>query len=227
MLKVRYKSDSAIEAGVDEAGRGCLWGPLYAAAVIWPPEEEWLDEHREIAPKIKDSKKLSAKKREQLAEAIQALAIDFGVGSVSPKEIDDGGMSYANRLAFTRALDSLTVTPDRVLLDGILPLWSNQLTERTIQEQETIPEGDANYIPIAAASILAKTARDFVVAEWVKKDPTLESNYSIGSSKGYGTEKHRKGILEHGKHAQHRNLFLRKLLGNVQVKDDDCLIEDS
>jgi ribonuclease HII len=227
MLKTRFKEDMRIEAGVDEAGRGCLWGPLFAATVIWPPEEEWLEEHREFAPQIKDSKKLSAKKRERLAEAIQALAIDFGIGSVSAEEIDSGGMSYANRLAFTRALDTLTVTPDRVLIDGILPLWPNQLTERQIQEQETIPEGDAQYIPIAAASILAKTTRDSIVAEWVAKDPTLETNYSIGSSKGYGTEKHRRGILEHGKHREHRNLFLRKLLGQVTTQDDDCLITDS
>lgn len=227
MLKVRFKSDSAIEAGIDEAGRGCLWGPLYASAVIWPPEEEWLEEHREISPFIKDSKKLSAKKRENLADAIKGLAIDYGIGSVSPQEIDSGGMSYANRLAFTRALDQLSVSPDRILVDGVLPLWPNQLTERKIQEQQTIPEGDAQYIPIAAASILAKTTRDAIVAEWVKKEPVLESNYSIGSSKGYGTEKHRRGILEHGKHAEHRNLFLRKLLGTTQVNDDDCLIEDS
>ena len=227
MLKARFKQDNAIEAGIDEAGRGCLWGPLYAAAVIWPPEEEWLDEHREIAPQIKDSKKLSAKKRAMLADAIQALAIDYGIGSVSSQEIDSGGMSYANRLAFTRAIDQLTVAPDRVIIDGTLPLWQNQLNERNIQEQETIVEGDAQYIPIAAASILAKESRDAIVARWIEKEPILELNYSIGSSKGYGTEKHRKGILEHGKHSEHRNLFLRKLLGSVQVNDDECLITDS
>jgi ribonuclease HII len=222
-LQVRYTTDTLIEAGIDEAGRGCLWGPLYAAAVIWPPEEEWLEDHRIIAPQIKDSKKLSAKKRFALAQAIRDLAMDTGIGIVTPAEIDSYGMSYANKLAFQRALDSLLIPPDRILLDGILSLDAAQLETRKIQSQQTIVDGDALYLPIAAASILAKEARDSSVKDSVEKDPMLETNYSIGSSKGYGTEKHRKGILEHGKHAQHRNLFLRKLLGNRS----DCLISDT
>lgn len=223
MLSIRYTSDTFLEAGVDEAGRGCLWGRMYAAAVLWPPEEEWLEEHREIAPQIKDSKKLSAKKRAMLAEAIQALAIDYGIGYVTPQEIDYYGMTAANKLAFRRALDQLTVSPDRLLIDGILQLDSHHLAERNIQSQYTIVDGDAKYLPIAAASILAKEARDSYVAEQVLKESLLETNYSIGSSKGYGTEKHRKGILTHGKHTEHRNLFLRKLLG----ESSDCLITDS
>jgi ribonuclease HII len=221
-LQVRYKPDTLIEAGIDEAGRGCLWGPLYAAVVIWPPEDDWLDEHRSLAPQIKDSKKLSAKKRERLAESIKDLAMDTAIGIVTPEEIDSFGMSYANKLAFQRALDGLLIPPDRILLDGILSLDSEQVRIRNIQEQQTIVDGDALYLPIAAASILAKEARDSYVKTCVEKEPSLETNYSIGSSKGYGTEKHRKGILAHGKHTQHRNLFLRKLLGSKT----DCLIED-
>ena len=221
-LHVRYLADSLLEAGVDEAGRGCLWGPLYAAAVLWPPEDHWLDEHAEIAPEIQDSKKLTPKKRKQLAEAIRALAIDFGIGIVTPQEIDSFGMTIANKLAFQRAIDNLSVVPDRLLLDGILPLEKDSLSSRNIQSQVTLVDGDAVYLPIAAASILAKEARDSYVEETVNKHPELETNYSIGSSKGYGTEKHRKGILEHGKHTEHRNLFLRKLLGNTS----DCLIQD-
>ncbi len=80
MLKTRYQNDQLIEMGIDEAGRGCLWGPMYAAAVIWAPEDEWTEEHREIAPQIKDSKKLSEKKRDYVATAIQSLALDYGVG---------------------------------------------------------------------------------------------------------------------------------------------------
>jgi ribonuclease HII len=223
MLTVRHTKDTLLEAGVDEAGRGCLWGPLYAAAVLWPPEEDWLEEHTCIAPQIKDSKKLSAKKREALADAIQALAIDYGIGIVTPQEIDSFGMSAANRLAFTRALDQLSVTPDRLLIDGCLPLYQEDLTRRSIQIQHTVVEGDGTYLPIAAASILAKEARDRYVTDYVVKEPILELNYSIGSSKGYGTEKHRKGILTHGKHSEHRNLFLRKLLGQTS----DCLITDT
>ena len=223
-LQVRFKSDTKLEAGVDEAGRGCLWGPLYAAAVIWPPEDDWLEEHREIAPSIKDSKKLSAKKRAKIAEQIKNLAIDSGVGCVTAKEIDESGMTFANRLAFVRALESLSVPVDRALIDGCLPLRLDQLESLKIEEQETIVEGDATYLPIAAASILAKESRDTVVEEWVKKEPALQTDYNIGSCKGYGTEKHRKAILEKGMHVQHRRLFLRKLL-NLTMSD--CLISDT
>jgi ribonuclease HII len=211
---------------VDEAGRGCLWGSLYAAAVLWPPEEEWLEEHREIAPNIKDSKKLSAKKRTILAEQIKALAMDSGIGCVTAQEIDNGGMSYANRLAFVRALQNLTVQPDRILLDGCLRLWDAQLLEIGASEQEDIVDGDALYLSIAAASILAKEARDSYVQTVVQLHPELETNYALGQNKGYGTEKHRKGILQHGTHKDHRNLFLRKLLGTKQQQQPACLISD-
>jgi ribonuclease HII len=222
-LQVRFRDDLKLEAGVDEAGRGCLWGPLYAAAVIWPPEEDWLDEHREIAPSIKDSKKISAKKRKQLATRIQNAAIDYGIGAVSAKEIDQTGMSFANRLAFQRAIEELSVPVERVLIDGCLPFKQEQIEMLKIDEQETIVDGDATYLPIAAASIVAKEARDSIVEEWVSKEPDLQATYNIGSCKGYGTEKHRKAILEKGMHVEHRRLFLRKLL-NLTLSD--CLISD-
>lgn len=222
-LTVRFSKDTLIEAGVDEAGRGCLWGPLYAAAVIWPPEEDWLDEHKEIAPQIRDSKKLSAKKRHALADAIQALAIDVGIGIVTPQEIDSFGMTMANKVAFLRAIDQLQVVPDRLLVDGILSLNPEELVKRKIQVQETIVDGDALYLPIAAASIIAKEARDRYVEDYVEKNQDLEIKYNLRACKGYGTEKHRKGIVTHGKHELHRDLFLRKLLGNKS----DCLITDS
>lgn len=223
-LQVRFCDDNKLEAGVDEAGRGCLWGPLYAAAVIWPPEEDWLDEHREVAPFIKDSKKISAKKRKQIANQIQAAAIDYGIGSVSAKEIDQSGMTYANRLAFQRALEGLSVPIERAILDGCLPLREDQTNALKIEEQETVVDGDALYLPIAAASILAKEARDSIVEEWVSKEPDLQTTYNIGSCKGYGTEKHRNALKEKGMHPEHRRLFLRKLL-NISVSD--CLIADT
>jgi ribonuclease HII len=222
-LQVRFSDDTKLEAGVDEAGRGCLWGPLYAAAVIWPPEEDWLEEHREVAPKIKDSKKVSAKKRKQIAEQIKAAAIDYGIGSVSAKEIDQAGMTFANRLAFIRAIEGLSVPVERVLIDGCLPLKEEQLEMLKIEQQETIVEGDATYLPIAAASILAKEGRDAIVEEWVSKEPMLQTVYNIGSCKGYGTEKHRNAVKEKGMHVQHRRLFLRKLL---QLPSNECLISD-
>lgn len=209
-----------MEVGVDEAGRGCLWGSLFAGAVIWPPEEEWTEEYREISPQIKDSKKLTEKKRSRIYEAIQALAIDFGVGTVTAAEIDEHGMTFSNRLAFQRAIESLSVPVERALIDGILPLKEEQVVALGLEEQETIVEGDGEYLPIAAASILAKESRDRYVADWVSKHPALDEKYGIASSKGYGTAKHRKGILEHGMDADHRRLFLRKLFGQT------CLIED-
>lgn len=223
MLKVRMKNDTQIEAGIDEAGRGCLWGPLFAAAVIWPPEEEWIDEQREIAPQIKDSKKIAPKKRAKIAECIKSYAVDYGVGQVSAEEIDNLGMTRANRLAFLRATDNLSITPDRLLIDGTISLIKDDLDTRKIQSQEVIVDGDATYLSIAAASILAKEEHDAVVREWIAKEPDLQTKYHLESCKGYGTAAHRKGILENGRHKEHRNLFLRKLLGNTLQY---CLITD-
>jgi ribonuclease HII len=206
-LQVRFREDTKLEVGVDEAGRGCLWGPLYAAAVIWPPEEDWLEEHREIAPSIKDSKKLSAKKRKVLAEQIKAAAIDYGIGSVSAKEIDQGGMTFANRLAFVRALEGLSVPVDRVLIDGCLPLRSEQLESLKIDEQETIVDGDALYLPIAAASILAKVARDEYIEQMCVEYPELIEKYGLDSNKGYGSKQHMEGIKKHGITIWHRRSF--------------------
>ena len=197
-----------------------MWGRMYAGAVLWPPEEEWTDEYRELAPKIKDSKKIAPKRRAQIAKQIQALAIDCGTGYVEAEEIDEKGITYANRTAFQRALSSLSVTPDRVLVDGVLPLTIDQMGLLDIQEQEVIIDGDATYLPIAAASILAKEAHDDWLKAEIVKRPELETKWSLGSCKGYGTEKHRNGILEHGMDTFHRRLFLRKLFGTA------CIITD-
>ena len=221
MLKTRYQNDQLIEMGIDEAGRGCLWGPIYAAAVIWAPEDEWTEEHREIAPQIKDSKKLSEKKRDYVATAIQSLALDYGIGSVSAQEIDQNGMSYANRLAFKRAIDASSVIPDRVIVDGTLTIEKEWIREKGITESLTIVDGDAKYIPIAAASILAKTAHDQWVKDYLATHGDLEEKYNLLSSKGYGTEKHRAGILQYGAEQEHRRLFLRKLLNQTCVIQDD------
>jgi ribonuclease HII len=226
MLQVRYTKDDSLEMGVDEAGRGCLWGSLFAGAVIWPPEEEWLDEHREISPLIKDSKTVSKKKREILADAIESLAISSGVGQVSSEEIDRLGMTAANRLAFVRAIEANSVVPERLLIDGTLNLTDEQQKGFDVEESVTVVDGDALYLPIAAASILAKVSRDRWVAELVAQEPDLESKYSILSSKGYGTAKHRTGIQTHGVHREHRRLFLRKILGtSCLIEDEDALQE--
>lgn len=209
MLKSRYNEDMLIEAGIDEAGRGCLWGPLFAAAVIWLPESEWTEEHRTISEQIKDSKKLSHKKRAILRDAIENLAVDYSIGRVEAKEIDELGMTAANKLAFQRAIRGLAVEPDRLLIDGILALDSGK-------EEVVEPEADGKYIAVAAASILAKEAHDDIIEAFCMVDHTL-ANYDLMNCKGYGTKKHRDGIIQHGKDNQHRRLFLRKLLGEEHV----------
>jgi ribonuclease HII len=207
MLKARHTQDSKIEAGIDEAGRGSLWGPLCAAAVIWPPEESWTEEIRKLSEQIRDSKKVTPKRRAVLEPQIQAAAVAWAVGYVQPAEIDQFGMTKSNRLAFQRAISGLAVKPERLLIDGILTLPDAGV------EQIVEPKADGLYIAVAAASILAKEAHDRCIREAVAVDPSLETRYALESSKGYGTAKHRLGIQANGMHAQHRRLFLRTLLG--------------
>ena len=209
MLKTRYQNDECIEAGVDEVGRGCLWGPLVTGAVIWLPESEWSDDIRAVAEEIKDSKKLTDKKRKKLAHKIKEYALDTSVGIVEPHEIDEFGMSLSNQTAFARAVSNLTVEPDRLLVDGILPLQSKDWTK----EQHTIIDGDAQYLSIAAASIVAKVHRDTWVEEWCATNKELADRYGLLSSKGYGTAVHRNAVKQYGPQELHRRLFLRKILG--------------
>lgn len=205
MLKARYEQDGLVEVGVDEAGRGCLWGPLMAAAVEWPLEANWTDEIRTVSAQIKDSKKITPKRRAVLEAAIKQHALMWSVGRVEAAEIDRLGMTKANRLAFVRALQGLPRMPGRILVDGVL---STNYGPTEITEAQ----GDATYLAIAAASILAKEARDRVVKEMCDGDTTL-ARYDLLSSKGYGTLKHRTALKEYGMHGEHRKLFLRKLLG--------------
>jgi len=208
MLKSRHTADSKVEVGIDEAGRGCLWGPLIAAAVVWPEESQWTDEIRTISLKIKDSKKLSAKVRNTLETAIREHAVAWALGRVEAEEIDTLGMTRANRLAFERALAGLSVEPGRILIDGILGITVPNTVELVVEAK-----GDGTYLAIAAASILAKEGRDRIVKEQCDADSQLVEKYDILKSKGYGTAKHRAGVQEHGMHNSHRKLFLRKLLG--------------
>jgi ribonuclease HII len=213
MLKPRHTDDGKLEAGVDEAGRGCLWGPLVAAAVIWPAEVNWTTEVRTLATQVKDSKKVSAKRRAAMEGQIKAAAVGWGLGVVGADEIDRLGMTKANRLAFQRALEGLVVKPERVVIDGVLGLETGVLHVLGIREQKVEAHGDATYLAIAAASILAKEGRDRMVAEAVDANPVLQSSYGILNSKGYGTAVHRAAIQRHGMLEGHRRLFLRKLLG--------------
>jgi ribonuclease HII len=223
MLQPRYKDDALLEAGIDEAGRGCLWGPLIAAAVIWPAETTWTPEQRAVSEQIKDSKKVSPKKRRKLRAEIEKMAVAYAIGRVDAKEIDQIGMTVANKEAFHRAIKGLSTQPARLLIDGILSL-------ETTKEQVVEAEADNKYIAVAAASILAKEAHDDIVEAFCMADATLAENYDILKCKGYGTKKHRDGILKHGKDVQHRRLFLRKLLGEEHVcggnSDTYMFVED-
>lgn len=218
MLQIRHTNDDVIEVGIDEAGRGPLWGPLYAAAVVWVPQ--MTEEQAKIAPLIKDSKKLSEKRRIALAESIKNLALDWGVGSVTAAEIDSLGMTKSNQLAFVRALEKLSVEPARILIDGCLSIYD---APWSMVDQVVEPEADNKYLPVAAASILAKTEHDNWVKEFCALNENIAERYDLVKNKGYGTARHRAGILQWGEDTQHRKLFLRKLYEGQKTAGDSIL----
>lgn len=215
ILKVRFKDDESIEAGLDEAGRGCFWGPIMAGALIWPSESDWTPEHKAIVPEIRDSKKIAIKKRERIFEDIKRLAYAWGVGSVSAEEIDEKGISWANQEAFRRALNQLKVKPGRILVDGTLRISDY------VGEQHTVVDGDATYISIAGASILAKVSHDHWVKEYCKENPECEERYSLGSGHGYGTAKHREGLRTYGAHSLHRRTFIYNWVPQEEAEEKD------
>jgi ribonuclease HII len=228
MLKIRFQTDSKIEIGVDEAGRGPLWGPLMASAVILPEESRWSDSFKKLVPCIKDSKKLSAKKRELVAKELEEQCIAYGIGIVSASEIDTLGATRANQLAFRRAVKNLEdsskhLDEKRILIDGILPLNDKELGE----EVHTIINGDATYLSIAAASILAKVKHDTWVINWCKENLEDASKYDLLNCKGYGTARHREGILKYGYTDLHRRLYLRKLIPDIIVSRYHIIDEDT
>jgi ribonuclease HII len=188
--------DGKIEAGCDEAGRGCLAGSVYAAAVILPP-----DYHNEM---LNDSKKLTDRKRKQLREVIKKDAVAWAVGVVTPEEIDKINILNASILAMHRALDQLEVRPEAVIVDG------NRFKPYGELPCTTIVKGDGKYLSIAAASILAKTFRDDYMDGLAEKYP----EYDWLSNKGYPTRKHREAIRLHGITPFHRKTF--NLLGTEE-----------
>ena len=199
MLKSHYYED-LIEAGCDEAGRGCLAGSVYAAAVILPP-----DYQNEL---LNDSKKLTAKKRYALREEIERDAIAWAVGIVTPEEIDKINILNASFLAMHRALDQLKIRPEAVIVDG------NRFKPYQDLPSTTIVKGDGKYLSIAAASILAKTYRDDYMLSLAEDYP----QYDWQSNMGYPTKKHRQAIREHGITPYHRKSY--NLLGDGQLSFD-------
>lgn len=219
MLAPIFNTEGLVEAGCDEAGRGCLAGPVYAAAVILPCDYE-----NEL---LNDSKQLTAKKRYALREQIQRDAIAWAVGVVSNDEIDEINILNASILAMQRALDQLQVRPEYVIIDGnrfkryipgstqrdnalahikALPFVSNKepyAGDGEALPHATIVKGDAKYLSIAAASILAKTYRD----DCMKALHADYPYYGWDHNAGYPTKEHRAGIVEHGLTPHHRKSF--------------------
>ena len=196
MLKQFYHP-GLIEAGCDEAGRGCLAGSVYAAAVILPPDY--------VNEQLNDSKKLTERQRYALREVILRDATAWAVGVVTPEEIDKINILNASFLAMHRALDQLSVRPEAIIVDG------NRFRPYGNLPYATIVKGDGKYLSIAAASILAKTFRDDYMNHLAEEYPM----YDWQSNKGYPTRKHREAIRQHGITPYHRKSY--NLLGYGQL----------
>ncbi len=188
MLKNAYYINK-VEAGCDEAGRGCLAGSVFAAAVILPPDYE-----NEL---LNDSKQLSEKKRYLLRSMIEKDALAWAVGVVKAAEIDKINILNASILAMHRALDALSLRPEAIIVDG------NRFKPYHDVPHTTIVKGDGKYLSIAAASILAKTYRDDYMKAIAEEFP----QYDWRSNKGYPTKKHRAAIKEYGISPYHRKSF--------------------
>ena len=187
MLKQKFSNK--IEIGCDEAGRGCLAGPVVAAAVLLPDYF-----NNKI---LNDSKQLSKKKREILEKIIKDEAISFGIGVVSPKEIDKINILNASFLAMHRAINQISNKYELLLIDG------NRFNKYKKVEHKCIVKGDSKYMSIAAASVIAKTARDKIMKDLSEEFP----QYSWESNKGYPTKKHREAIKKFGANKYHRKSF--------------------
>ncbi len=184
-----YYQDVLTEAGCDEAGRGCLAGPVFAAAVILPKDFQH--------PFLNDSKQLSHGQRNELRPVIEKEAIAWAVAQVDHLEIDEINILNASFLAMHRALDKLKVNPQLLIIDG------NRFKKYKDIPHQCIVEGDAKYASIAAASVLAKTYRDDLMLKLHSKYPM----YHWDKNKGYGTALHRKAIEQHGINKFHRKSF--------------------
>ena len=188
MLK-SFHTQGITEAGCDEAGRGCIAGPVFAAAVILPPG------YRNSS--LNDSKKLSSQRRQILKEVVEKDALSYAVGVVDEKEIDQINILNASFLAMHRALDQLKIEPAHLIIDG------NRFKPYKNISHSCIVKGDGKYASIAAASILAKTYRD----EFMRRLHQEYPEYGWEKNKGYPTRSHRRAVLESGPSPYHRRSF--------------------
>lgn len=192
-----YLNSGVIEAGCDEAGRGCLAGAVYAAAVILPPDFQ--------CELLNDSKQLTERQRYQLRPIIEQEAVAWAVGVVTPEEIDKINILQASFLAMHRAIDGLQVRPQHLLIDG------NRFRKYKDLPHTTVVKGDGKLMSIAAASVLAKTYRDDYMLQLHEQYP----HYGWDRNKGYPTKEHRQAIEQHGTTPYHRLTF--NLLGDGQL----------
>jgi ribonuclease HII len=191
------ETKKSLIAGVDEVGKGCLFGPVFAGAVILSNTNETTL----LNQGLKDSKKLSPRQRQNLVPLIKKNSIAWTIGQASAREIDSVGIREATEKAMKRALDKLPFPPDLILVDGILPirLWPGA--------QKTQVRGESHFASIAAASVLAKESRD----ELIKRLAFKYSVYELEKNKGYGTAIHRKNLIRAGVTKLHRKSFLSRL----------------
>jgi ribonuclease HII len=184
-----YLHEDLMEAGCDEAGRGCLAGAVFAASVILPKGF--------VCEELNDSKQLTEKQRYRLREVIEKEALSWAVGVVSPEEIDEINILNASFLAMHRAIAQLTLTPEHLLIDG------NRFKPYPNIPHTCVVKGDGKYLPIAAASVLAKTYRD----DYMLRLHREFDRYDWNNNKGYPTPKHRAGIEKFGATPYHRKTF--------------------
>jgi len=189
MALQKYFIKNTIEVGTDEAGRGCLAGPVVAAAVILPDDFEH--------PLLNDSKQLTVKQRKILKPFIETHALAFGVAFISEEKIDEINILQASILGMHESIDQLSITPEHIIVDG------NKFKPYKDIPHTTVIKGDAKFMSIAAASVLAKTYRD----EFMEKMDTEYPAYGWKQNKGYPTKKHRAAIREFGSTQYHRKSF--------------------
>jgi ribonuclease HII len=209
-MRRTWNDDGSVEVGLDEAGRGSLWGRMYVAAVSMAPDDESYFDNGVVLRQITDSKKLTARRRAVLRDYINENAIAKSVTWAEPAEIDAVNVLQADMNAMHRALDVLWTEDgfpfERILVDG--DTWRPWRTPEGAEVMGVrVVDGDATLLPIAAASILAKEAHDEWVRTTVEADPLLSERYGLDRNMGYGTAAHLSGLQTWGAHALHRRSF--------------------
>jgi ribonuclease HII len=205
MLSYCHTDDQILECGIDEVGRGSLFGRLYTGAVILPLDKDDLFDHGASLKQIKDSKKLSKRRRDILYDYVKEIAIDWTTDFAEAGEIDELNVLHADMASMRRALAKLEFTPGRVIVDG--DRWYPSDVDHADTDYICVPQADAKYIHVACASIIAKVEHDRWISEICAQNPIFDTNYGLLSNMGYGTAVHMKGLKEHGATAYHRRSF--------------------